>query len=173
MARFVDRFVQDGIDRPIEVIVDPNEKDLIDIRQKRLRHHWWSAHRQREGLPHLEDIAQSFLDDISDFTAFVEKKGTVLRYERFGRGLARAFGRDMTGELVDALPTEIGQLFRSVYILCENKKVPVFTRHQPPPEIAVDHWLRFVAPFSETSPIEVSHFLVCSIPVAKPETAKR
>ena len=175
MARFVDRFVQDGIDQPIDVIIDPDERDLVDIRQKRLRHHWWAAHREREGLPTRADISASFLDDIADFTAVVSRNGNTLRYESFGKGLARADGRDMTGESVDALPALIGQLFRSVYLLSEMKMAPVFTRHSPPAEIPVDYWLRLVVPFGENIPLEVSHYIVCSIPVARPEpdSAKR
>ncbi|MBL8692186.1 MAG: hypothetical protein JNL04_23975, partial [Rhodospirillaceae bacterium] len=162
---------QDGIDQPIEVIIDPDEKDLVDIRQKRLRHHWWAAQREREGLPMRADISASFLDDIADFTAVVSKNGNALRYESFGKGLARAYGRNMNGESVDALPTLIGQLFRSVYLLCEMKKAPVFTRHSASTEVTVDYWLRLVVPFGENSPLEVSHYIVCSIPVAKPEPA--
>ncbi len=173
MARFVDRFVQDGIDRPIEVIVDPDEKDLVDIRQKRLRHHWKAAQREREGLPGRADISPAFLDDIVDFTAIVSKRGNALSYESFGKALARAYGRDMTGKPVDTFASGVGQLFRSIFLVSDAKKSPVFTRHQATADTTVDYWLRLVVPLADGEPTKVSHFMVCSIPVEKPEPAGR
>lgn len=169
MARFVDRFVQDGLDQPIDVVVDPGEKDLIDVRQRRLRHHWWAAQRLREGLPGRADVSPVFMDEIADYVAIVAKEEKALRYQSFGKGLARAYGSDMTGRQVDELPSMIGGLFRAVYLLSETKKVPVFTRHMPPAGGSVDYWLRLVVPLGENAPSEVSHFVVCSIPVVPPE----
>jgi hypothetical protein len=169
MTRFVDRLIQDGIHQPIEVIVDPDESDLVDIRQKRLRHHWWIAQRERSGLPVRSDINRSFLDGIADFVAVVSKIDNALRYESFGKSLADAFGRDMTGEEVESLPPSVGQTFRAVYLLSEHRRVPVFTRHTPPPGIPVDHWLRLVVPLGDADRTKVGGFIVCSIPVTEPD----
>ena len=169
MARFVDRLIQDGIHQPIEVIVDPDESDLVDIRQKRLRHHWWTAQRERSALPVRSDISRSFLDDLVDIIAVVSKIDNALRYDSFGKSLADAFGRDMTGEEIDSLPPSVGQMFRAVYLLSEHRRVPVFTRHKPPPGVPVDHWLRLVVPLGDSDRTRVGGFIVCSIPVAEPD----
>lgn len=165
MARFVDRLVQDGIDSPIDIIVDPNEIDLIDVRHKRLRHHWWAAQREREGLPSQGDFNISFIAEINDYLTILEKYGTDLRYESFGRGIIRAYGRDLTGQTLAALPSPVTHLFRSLYHLCEQKKVPVFTRHAPISGSAVDYWLRLIVPLCKVDPAMVSRFMVCNVAV--------
>lgn len=166
MARFVDRLVQDGLDTPIDVIVDPIDQDLVDARHRRLCHHWRAARRQREGVPASFDLSSTFLAEIDDNMALLAKRGEDLHYLRFGRNLAKAYGRDMTGLGVDDFPSLIGQLFRSVYRLSEAHRVPVFSQHKPPPEIAVDLWLRLVVPLDETeSGSLVTAFIVCSVPI--------
>lgn len=167
MARFVDTLVQDGLDAPIDVIVDPDEDDLIDARHRRLRHHWWAALRTRERLPGRGDLNASFLAEIDDHVLVVAASGGRLRYETYGRAIARAYGRDMTGRSLDEFPSVIGQLFRSVYRLCAAQRVPVFTRHKPPPAVKVDFWLRLIVPLGESGPDEVTHFLVCNVPVGE------
>ncbi len=167
MARFADTLVQDGLATPIDVIVDPDEGDLIDARHRRLRHHWWAALRARQRLPGRGDLSASFLAEIDDYVMIVRKDGAGLRYQAYGGAIARAYGRDMTGRSLDEFPSVIGQLFRSVYRLCAAQRVPVFTRHKPPPAVKVDFWLRLIVPLGEASPDEITHFLVCNVPVGE------
>ena len=166
MARFTDRLVQDGLDTPIDVVVDPIDSDLVDVRHRRRCHHWRAAQRERKSLPACADLSPTFLAEIDDYMVLLVKRGATMHYLRYGRGLVRAYGRDMTGLGVDDFPTLIGQLFRSVYRFCETYRVPVFSQHSPPPEVTVDYWLRLVVPIDETGGGDViTGFLVCSIPV--------
>jgi len=165
MARFVDRLVQDGHDSIIDVIVDPDESDLIDVRQRRLRHHWWAAFRERNALPLRRDFNASFLHDIVDYLAVVEKVAGTLRYATFGKGVAQAYGRDLTGTTVDQLPLPVANLFRSMYHLAEAKLVPVFTRHAPITGPAVRNWLRLIVPLGKDDSAVVTHFMTCNVPV--------
>lgn len=166
MARFVDRLVQDGLDTPIDVVVDPIDSDLADVRHRRLCDHWRTARRERKGLPASADLSPGFLAEIDDHMALLVKRGVDMHYLRYGRALAKAYGRDLTGRSVDDLPTLIGQLFRSVYRYCEAYQVPVLSRHKPPPTVAVDLWLRLVVPLDETGDGDaVTSFLLCSIPI--------
>lgn len=166
MARFTDRLVQDGLDTAIDVVVDPTDQDLVDVRHRRLCHRWRVARRERNGVPASGDLDPGFLAEIDDYMALLVKRGDDLHYLRFGRSLAKAYGRDMTGLSVDDFPTRIGQLFRSVYRLSEAYRVPVFSQHKPPPTVAVDLWLRLVVPLDETeSGNVITAFLVCSIPI--------
>lgn len=167
MARSIDTLVQDGLEAPIDVIVDPDEGDLVDARHRRLRHHWWAALRAQERLPGRRDINASFLAEINDYVLVVARSGATLRYQTYGRAIARAYGRDMTGRSLDEFPTVVGQLFHSVYRLCAAQRVPVFTRHKPPPVVKVDFWLRLIVPLGESGPDEVTHFLVCNVPVGE------
>ncbi len=167
MARFVDILVQDGLDAPIDVIVEPDESDLVDLRHRRLRHHWWAAQRERERLPRRGDIDSIFLAEINDYVMIVKVDGADLRYQTYGRAITRAYGRDMTGRSLNAFPSTMGQLFRSVYRLCAAQRVPVFTRHKPPPAVGVDFWLRLIVPLGESGPDEITHFLVCNVPVGE------
>lgn len=171
MPRIVDRLVQDGLDTPIDVVVDPTDQDLVDVRHRRLCHHWRMARRERDGVPASGDLNPGFLAEIDDYLVLLVKRGDDLHYLRFGRGLVKAYGRDMTGLSVDDFPTLIGQLFRSVYRLSEAYRVPVFSQHKPPPSVTVDYWLRLVVPLDETgSGRTITGFLVCSIPIGA-ETA--
>jgi hypothetical protein len=165
MARFVDRMVQDGHDSPIDVIIDPDEKDLIDARHRRLRHHWWAAYRERNALPLREDFSVSFLADIGDYLTILEKVGPTLRYEYYGRGVAHAYGRDLTGRTVDDFPSSVTQVFRTIYHLAEVKIVPIFMRQAPISGPAVEHWLRLIVPVSNDDPAVVTHFITCNVPV--------
>ena len=166
MARFVDRLVQDRLDTPIDVVVDPIDSDLVDVRHRRLCHHWRLARRQRDGVPASSDLSSTFLAEIDDCMVLLAKRGEDLHYLRFGRTLAKAYGRDMTGLSVDDFPTLIHPLFKTVYRLCEGYRVPVFGQHKPPPTVAVDLWLRLEVPLDETeSGSIVTSFIVCSIPI--------
>lgn len=167
MARFVDTLIQDGLESPIDVIVDPDEGDLIDARHRRLRHHWWAALRARERLPGRDDFPFGFLAEIDDFVMIVAKAGADLRYETYGKAIARAYGRDMTGRFVCEFPSIVSQLFSSVYRTCMSQQVPVFTRHKPPPTVRVAYWLRLIVPLGEAGPGEVTHFLVCNVPLGE------
>jgi hypothetical protein len=164
MARFVDTLIQDGLDWPIEVIVDPVEPDLVDIRHRRLCHHWRVAQRARQALPMRSDLSPAFLAEITDHLV-VTRNGDDPYYEHYGRALARAYGRDMTGKSASDFPASIGQMFRSIYRLCELNRAPVFACHTPPPSVPIEHWLRLVVPLGDAGGHQVTHFLVCSIPV--------
>jgi hypothetical protein len=164
MARFVDRLVQDGIDAPIDLIVDPTEGDLVDIRHRRLRHHWWAAYRAQDAVPKRSDLSAAFIDEILDSLIVVSNQDDTLRYEHYGRAIARAYGRDMTGRGLDEFPLLIAQMFRSIYRLCERQRVPVFMRHVPSDSHSVEHWLRLIVPLDDAGIRRITHFLVCNIP---------
>jgi hypothetical protein len=167
MPRFVDRLVQDGLDEPIDLIVDPAEGDLVDIRHRRLRHHWWAAYRAHDGLPKRADLSAAFLDDILDYLIIVSNEDDSLRYEHYGRAIARSYGRDMTGRALDEFPPLIAQMFRLIYRLCERQRVPVFMRHVPSESHSVEHWLRLIAPLDDAARGRITHFLVCNIPLKR------
>lgn len=165
MVRFVDRLVQDGIDAPIDLIVDPSERDLVDIRHKRLCHHWWAALRKRGGLPRRDEISAPFLAEIADHSVVLARQGDDFRYERFGRALARTYGIDMTGKQLGDYPEPVAKLFRAIYHLCEVKRFPVYSRHMSATAAPVDHWLRLIVPLDQKGGGQTTHLLGCSIAV--------
>lgn len=170
MVRFVDRLVQDGIDAPVDLIVDPNERDLVDIRHKRLCHHWWAALRKRGSLPARSEISAPFLAEIADHLVLLTRHGDDFRYEQFGRALARTYGIDMTGKVLGDYPGPVATLFRSIYHTCEMKRVPVYSRHMSATAAPVDHWLRLIVPLDQKGGGQTTHLLGCSIAV---KTAKK
>ncbi len=77
MARFVDRLVQDGLDTPIDVVVDPIDSDLVDVRHRRLCHHWRLARRQRDGVPASSDLSSTFLAEIDDCMVLLANEARI------------------------------------------------------------------------------------------------
>jgi hypothetical protein len=163
MARFVDRLIHDAFSAPVELIVDPSEDDLVDVRHRRLRHYWWSAFRLRQRLPRQEDIGAGFLDEIADFSVIAVPDRDDHRLEVYGRALARAYGRNMKGQRLADFPPLVAQFMRSIYAVCRSHQVPVFTLHTPPPEIEVETWLRLVLPLEDAD--ARIRFLACSVPL--------
>ena len=81
----------------------------------------------------------------------------------YGAGIARHYGRDMTGMTMTAFPGHIGQFFSAVYAAVQHRPEPVFTEHEPPAIVLVRSWKRLILPFAEPGQ-PVSHFVVGNVP---------
>ncbi len=70
-------------------------------------------------------------------------------YRHYGAGIARHYGRDMTGETLTAFPGHIGPFFAAVYEAVRLRPEPIFTEHEPPATVLVRSWRRLILPFAE------------------------
>lgn len=70
-------------------------------------------------------------------------------YRHYGAGIARHYGRDMTGETLTAFPGHIGAFFTAVYEAARLRPEPIFTEHEPPATVLVRSWRRLILPFAE------------------------
>jgi diguanylate cyclase (GGDEF)-like protein/PAS domain S-box-containing protein len=86
-----------------------------------------------------------------------------LVYHHYGAGIARHYGRDMTGQSMAAFPGHIGTFFAAVYEAVRLRAEPIFTEHEPPATVLVRSWRRLVLPFAD--PLgAVGGFIVGNIP---------
>jgi diguanylate cyclase (GGDEF)-like protein/PAS domain S-box-containing protein len=84
-------------------------------------------------------------------------------YRHYGAGIARHYGRDMTGETLTAFPGHIGTFFAAVYEAVRLRPEPIFTEHEPPAAVLVRSWRRLILPFAEPGQ-PVGCFVVGNIP---------
>jgi len=84
-------------------------------------------------------------------------------YRHYGAGIARQYGRDMTGLRPDAFAGHIGRFFSAVYDAVMRRPEPVFTEHEPPAAVLVRSWRRLVMPFCDPRG-QVVRFVVGNIP---------
>jgi diguanylate cyclase (GGDEF)-like protein/PAS domain S-box-containing protein len=84
-------------------------------------------------------------------------------YHHYGAGIARQYGRDMTGRTMAAFPGHIGTFFAAVYEAVRLRAEPIFTEHEPPATVLVRSWRRLVLPFADATGA-VAGFVVGNIP---------
>jgi diguanylate cyclase (GGDEF)-like protein/PAS domain S-box-containing protein len=84
-------------------------------------------------------------------------------YRHYGAGIARQYGRDMTGQTLAAFPGHIGSFFAAVYEAVRLRPEPIFTEHEPPATVLVRSWRRLVLPLAAAGQ-PVSGFLVGNVP---------
>ena len=84
-------------------------------------------------------------------------------YRHYGAGIARHYGRDMTGASIAAFADHIGAFFAGVYEAVRLRPEPLFTEHEPPAAVLVRSWRRLILPFAEPGQ-PVTSFVVGNIP---------
>ena len=84
-------------------------------------------------------------------------------YRHYGAGIARHYGRDMTGVSIAAFAGHIGTFFAAVYEAVRLRPEPLFTEHEPPAAVLVRSWRRLILPFAEPGQ-PVTGFVVGNIP---------
>ncbi len=84
-------------------------------------------------------------------------------YRHYGAGIARHYGRDMSGQTLTAFPGHIGAFFAAVYEAVRLRPEPIFTEHEPPAAVLVRSWRRLILPLAEPGG-PVAGFVVGNIP---------
>ena len=69
-------------------------------------------------------------------------------YRHYGAGIARHYGRDMSGQTMAGFPGHIGAFFAGVYEAVRLRPEPIFTEHEPPATVLVRSWRRLILPFA-------------------------
>jgi hypothetical protein len=155
----------EGLPEPFEVRADPDEEDLIDLRKRRLLKAWRRRRFALNRIPFRYELDQDLLGELAPNLMELELQANGdFRYIAYGKAIAAAYGRDMTGQLTSAFPTPIAKAFLSVYTLALKTKITYATRHKPPPPVPIDYWHRLILPLRAESQ-EIGGFLVCNVPV--------
>lgn len=155
----------EGLPEPFEVRADPDEDDLIDLRKRRLLKAWRRRRFALGRIPFKHELDQTLLADLAPYLMELglQSDGDFL-YVAYGKAIAAAYGRDMTGKRTSDFPSPIAKAFLSVYSLALKTKSPYATRHKPPRPVRIDHWHRLILPIRGEGK-EIGGFLVCNVPV--------
>lgn len=166
MGRLFDIHVQ-GLSEPFFVRADPQEDDLMDLRERRLLVAWRRVRFSRQGMPFHHEMPLPILDETTPLLAelMLQPDGDF-RYTRFGRTLTSANGGDLTGRKISEFPTPVAKAFLSVYRLAVKTQQPYATRHKPPAPSQVSHWLNLILPL-RTESYDVGGFLICGVPMQR------
>lgn len=155
-----------GLPAPATVIVDPEQSDLIDMRKRALMTAWQRVRFKAGRLPKRADIDGDLLKQIGGhlIDLAVEADGR-LRFRSYGKDIAAAFGRNMTGSYLDELPSADARFIARVYRIVQEERVPCATRHKPTTTVEVATWLRLTLPLDESGDGRVTAFLSCNVPL--------
>lgn len=156
----------DGLDEPMLVIANPNETDLVDMRERFVLKTWKSAYFKQRGVPTVGQLNVNMMIDLAPNLMLLEvlPDGDCI-YRRYGAAIAKAFGNDMTGKRTSELPTPVAKVFLSIYRLAMKQPVPYATRHKPPRGVEVGHWHRLILPMADVNSGRIGEFVVCNVPI--------
>ncbi|MBJ6370524.1 hypothetical protein JF290_03195 [Sedimentitalea sp. CAU 1593] len=87
----------------------------------------------------------------------------VFHYDHYGLGIARIYGKDMTGMTTDAFPGHISAFFSATYVAVGQRRERLLTVHQPPRSVFVSTWQRLIVPVVDETETTVQ-FLVLNVP---------
>ena len=93
----------------------------------------------------------------------VSETEMTYRYDHYGRGISRVYGRDMTGHTTDEFPGHIGQFFSVIYAAVQARNERIMTVHQPPNRVFVSTWRRLIVPVVNSDG-GVVRFLALNLP---------
>ncbi len=158
-------FKQAGMPPPI-LDWDVTRESLPD---QRLTLFWdvWMALPRQGDLPRADDLDLHALNAVHDWIVQVEliQAEADCRYRLHGAGVARLYGRDMTGHRSSDFGGQVARFFTAGYLAVAKRRRPLFTEHRPPPRVPVDRWWRIILPLVDREG-RVSQFLVGVVPSA-------
>lgn len=137
---------------------------------KRLRafwFYWLETARRYDGFKALakDDIRPESFKGYLEYLTLTEvvNDGADFRYRIYGTGIAKHFGRDMTGALVSDLPPVSAEFQLYFYQQALRKRQPVYMITEGHPNIQVDMWARLCLPVT-TSGDRVEMLLNLALP---------
>gem|GEM_PF-2204028 len=158
--------------RPPLLVWQPNAAMLRSPVLARLLQQWQALRPASDRPPHPATAAKLLQGSAADWTMQLVPPDAELAgnpplerfvYRHYGAGIARHYGRDMTGESIAAFTGHIGTFFAAVYEAVRLRPEPVFTEHEPPAAVLVRSWRRLILPFAVPGE-PVSSFVVGNIP---------
>ncbi len=111
-------------------------------------HQWWLDHGGSDGLTSAADIGPAMLRRWLDNLVVIDLPiGGQIRYSYYGRNLAAAFGTDMVGQSIDALPDAQREILAEEYEGIRNNPTPVSRRYTAYFGNSLQTWERLLLPF--------------------------
>jgi len=154
----------------VGLLRNPSEADL-PAEQLRTTLRFWQSLPKVQGIPNAVKIDPEKLLSVLGYLMLIDidKKNDDFRYSVYGTKIAEVTGFDMTGKSVWDIATtsSIQVFFAACYMAAEAMRCPLYTVHEPPREITVNHWHRLILPLGLNG--EIKRFLVCNMPIVSNE----
>ena len=127
----------------------------------------WMALPRLSDLPMAAGFGLEALGSVREWVMWVDLVDAEAdcHYRHYGAGIARLYGRDMTGRRGSDFGGQIARFFTATYLAVARRRRPLFTEHQPPPSVPVERWWRVILPMVDAED-RVSQFLVGIVPAA-------
>ncbi len=103
------------------------------------------------GAMKFEDFDLERFGAVQDWVMLLRRESPTdfrLRYAHYGQGIARVYGRDLTGRDVSGFPGHITTFFRAVYLAVAERRERLLSIHQPPRQVFVSTWRRLIVPLT-------------------------
>lgn len=146
---------------------DITSKILDDTRLQSFWIYWQETAHQFGDFKAIakDDISPVHFRGYLDYLTLVDAvdDGEDFRYRIYGTGVARHFGRDMTGKLVSELPTVSAEFQIYFYQQVYFRRHPVFMITEGHPDIPVRQWSRLCLPVT-TDGMQIDQMLNLALP---------
>lgn len=157
-----DLFIQNGA-RPPVILWSPEDEELRSPLMRRFAEAIRGWERP-DGRIRERDFDPSALGTLSDWFMQISVEVGIMRYDYYGDGIRRHYGKDMTGAEVTAFGGHIAQFFIGVYEASRDRKERVMTIHEPPRAVFVRAWRRLIVPLFADDGETVTSFAVLNTP---------
>ncbi len=108
----------DGLDEPMLIISNPDEGDLVDMRERLALKSWRKARFSCGRTPTIGELGVGMVAQLEPNLMELEiLPDGDMRYRTYGKGIAAAYGKDMTGKKTSDLPSAVSKAFLSIYQL--------------------------------------------------------
>lgn len=101
----------------------------------------------------------------------VTDDGADFRYRLYGTKIAQAYQKDMQDLRTSVFEGVIREFFIAVYRAVLIRRVPIFTQHEPPPNVFVTRWRRLILPYGRGED-RIERFMVGNMPRNPAESGK-
>ncbi|NNJ66610.1 MAG: PAS domain-containing protein [Boseongicola sp.] len=150
--------------RAPEVIWSPSD---IEIRNPLLREFAAVCRvlaREDGSLPDT-DINLDHFGDLKEWIMMIEpvEGDDDFLYTYYGEGIAQHYGRDMTGQKSSQFGGHIGPFITGLYSAMLERGEVVYTEHEPPQNVFVRAWQRYIVPRSDDTG-KTTGFLALNVP---------
>ena len=133
---------------------------------------WWRGLPREDAVPDAAAIDPLSLRQAIGYLMILEPEprddGVDFRYRLYGTAIAGRSGFDLTGKLISdsAVHRDVQHFFLACYRAVFDRRLPLFSMHEAPPEVAVTAWSRLMLPFADSQG-QISRIVVGNYPGEK------
>ncbi len=159
-------FAGTDISHPV-VVWDPDRTDLVTAPIIFLYDYWKARVPEGEVGMRASDLAPYDLVPALGYIMLLDilDGGRDFRYRLFGSKIAEIAKFDSTGLRISETKAHplMKAFFSTVYEAVLQKRLPIYTEHNPPPNLTIATWHRVVLPLHDGSGT-ITKFLVGNVP---------